>query len=75
VTVVAKRIGSRISIGRSSQAENHLVIPAKSTIKPRATNGQIIVDGVTGDGDLETSNGKITILNTNGAYTSSTSNG
>jgi hypothetical protein len=75
VTVVAKKIGSGITIGRSPQAEILLVVPERSTIKAHTSNGQIIIKGITGDGDLETSNGKITISDSDGEYTASTSNG
>lgn len=75
VTVIAKKVGSGITIGRSPQAEIHLVVPARSTIRARTSNGQVKVDGVTGDGILDTSNGKITVTNVTGTYSSSTSNG
>jgi hypothetical protein len=75
VTVVAKKVGSGITIGRSPQAEIRLVVPARSTITARTSNGRVNVDGVTGDGILDTSNGRITVTNVIGTYTSSTSNG
>ncbi|MBN4064278.1 DUF4097 family beta strand repeat protein [Dehalococcoides mccartyi] len=75
VTVTAKRVGSGISFGRSPSAEIHLVVPINSIIKARTSNGRIEVNGVTGDGVLETSNGRITLVNTIGTFDSSTSNG
>jgi len=75
VTVVAKKTGSGFTIGRSPGAEIRLVVPEQSTIKAHTSNGQIIVDGITGNGDLESSNGKITVTDSDGEYVTSTSNG
>ena len=75
VTVVAKKTGSGITIGRSPQANIRLVVPAHATIEARSSNGSVKVTGITGDGDLETSNGKITIDGVTGTFGSSTSNG
>ena len=75
VTIVAKKTGSGITIGRSPQANIRLVVPARSTIEARTSNGPVNVTGIIGDGDLETSNGKITIDGVTGTFDSSTSNG
>ncbi len=75
VSVIAKKIGNGITIGRSPQAEIHLIVPARSTITAHTSDGPLIIVGITGNGDLETSNGKITIKNVNGQFNSSTSNG
>lgn len=75
VTIVAKKTGSGITIGRSPQAKIHLVVPAHAIIKAHTSNGPVRVTGITGDGDLETSNGKITIDGVTGTFDSSTSNG
>ena len=75
VTVVAKKVGSGITIGRSPQAKIHLVVPARAMIEARTSNGPVKITGVTGDGELETSNGSITIDGVVGAFDSSTSNG
>jgi DUF4097 and DUF4098 domain-containing protein YvlB len=75
VTIVAKKTGSGIIIGRSPQANIRLVVPARSTIEARTSNGPVNVTGIIGDGDLKTSNGKITIDGVTGTFDSSTSNG
>ena len=75
VTVVAKKTGSGITIGRSPRAKIHLIVSVHATIKAHSSNGSVKVTGVTGNGDLETSNGKITIDGVTGIFTSSTSNG
>ena len=75
VTIIAKRIGNGISIGRSPSAEIHLVVPEQAMILAKTSNGSISVDGVIGDGELKTSNGKIVITESEGTYVASTSNG
>jgi hypothetical protein len=52
VTVVAKKIGSGISIGSSPRAEIFIVVPVRSNIKLDNSNGELIVTGVVGDGEL-----------------------
>jgi hypothetical protein len=71
VTIIAKRIGSGFNIGRSPSAELHLVIPEHAMILATSSNGKISGDGVVGDGELKTSNGKITITESEGTYISS----
>jgi hypothetical protein len=73
VTVIAKKSGSGITIGQSPQANIRLVVPARATKEAHTSNGPVKVTGITGDGDLETSNGKIT--NSTGEFTAETSNG
>ena len=75
VTVRARKTGSGITIGRSPQAEIHLTVPAQSTIDAQTGKGHIIVEGVFGDRDLETNNGKVTNIGSDSKYTLSTSNG
>ena len=75
VTVIAKKTGSGITIGRSPQANIRLVVPAHASIEAHTSNGPVTVTGITGDGDLETSNGKITIDGVTGTFNTSTSNG
>ncbi|NQW20241.1 MAG: DUF4097 family beta strand repeat protein [Chloroflexi bacterium] len=75
VTVIAKRTGSIINIGREPAANIHITVPMKATVKARSSNGQITVNGLIGDGELNTSNGRISITKIDGTYVSSTSNG
>jgi len=75
VTIVAKKTGSGFSIGRSPSATIDLDVPAESTIIAHTSNGRINVDGVTGNGTLDSSNGTITITDSDGSYASTTSNG
>jgi DUF4097 and DUF4098 domain-containing protein YvlB len=75
VTIVAKKTGSGITIGRSPGVEIHLIVPKHTTINAETSNGHIKVDGISGFGDLETSNGKITVTGSDGKFTADTSNG
>ncbi len=75
VTVVAKKTGSGITLGRSPRAEIHVIVPKNSTIKARTSNGSVEVTGVVGSGVLETSNGKIVVSGVQGQFDADTSNG
>lgn len=44
VEVVATRVGSGITFGRSPQATIQIVIPAETTVKAQTKNGRITID-------------------------------
>ena len=50
-------------------------MPARATIIARTSNGAIVVDGISGNGELDSSNGSISVNDVEGEYISSTSNG
>lgn len=75
VTVIAKKTGTGITLGRSPGAEIKVIVPKHSTIKARTSNGAIKVTGVAGSGDLDTSNGGITVSAVEGRFEAETSNG
>lgn len=75
VTVIAKKTGTGITLGRSPGVRIRVIVPKHSTIKARTSNGAIEVTGVAGSGDLETSNGGITVSNVEGRFEADTSNG
>ncbi len=68
VTVIAKKTGTGITLGRSPSAKIRVIVPKLSTIKARTSNGAIEVTGVAGSGDLETSNGGITVSGVEGRF-------
>ena len=75
VTVIAKKTGSGITIGRSPGAEIKVIVPEHSTIKASTSNGSVEVTGVVGSGDLRTSNGSITVSGVEGRFELDTVNG
>ncbi|MDA1280609.1 MAG: DUF4097 family beta strand repeat-containing protein [Chloroflexi bacterium] len=75
VSIISKKIGSGITIGRSPGVEIKLVVPERSVIDARTSNGSVTVDGISGNGELATSNGRITLTRSTGAFTTDTSNG
>lgn len=75
VFVIAKKVGTGISFGRSPKAEIKLIVPTNTIVKARTSNGALEVTGTVGSGELVTSNGRITVSGVAGQFDLETSNG
>jgi hypothetical protein len=75
IIVTAEKTGGWWFPAGNTQADIYVTVPANTALRLKTSNGKIDVQGTTGGGILETSNGEIVLKDVKGDFEATTHNG